>query len=110
MISAERVETVWVKFQALRQEMDERTRRLWAASEARALGYGGISAAEAVRCVATLMLSTSDTPPFAAVISADPTPTAVMTPLAPTAATLGSLDEYVVPVEAAVTSRVPAAA
>jgi hypothetical protein len=32
------------KFQSLCGELDERTRRLWAASEARALGYGGIKA------------------------------------------------------------------
>ena len=52
VISAERVETVVVKFQALRQEMDERTCRLWAASEARALGYGGISAVAAATGIA----------------------------------------------------------
>jgi hypothetical protein len=38
------VATVRQKFDALKSEMDERRRRLWAASEARALGYGGISA------------------------------------------------------------------
>jgi len=32
------------KYEALRDVMDERMRRLWAATEARALGYGGISA------------------------------------------------------------------
>ncbi len=52
MISAERVETILVKFHGLRQEMDERTRRLWAASEARALGYGGISAVAATTGIA----------------------------------------------------------
>jgi hypothetical protein len=31
------------KYEALRDVMDERMRRLWAATEARALGYGGIS-------------------------------------------------------------------
>jgi len=37
--------TEWIreKFQALKQELDERARRRWAATEARALGYGGIS-------------------------------------------------------------------
>ena len=31
------------KYKALRDVMDERMRRLWAATEARALGYGGVS-------------------------------------------------------------------
>lgn len=31
------------KYQSLRSVMDERMRRLWAATEARALGYGGVS-------------------------------------------------------------------
>ena len=31
------------KYEALRDVMDERVRRLWAATEARALGYGGVS-------------------------------------------------------------------
>jgi hypothetical protein len=31
------------KFRALRPEMDERMRRQWAASEARELGWGGVS-------------------------------------------------------------------
>ncbi len=31
------------KYEALRGVMDEQMRRLWAASEARALGYGGVS-------------------------------------------------------------------
>ena len=31
------------KYEALRDVMDEQTRRLWAATEARALGYGGVS-------------------------------------------------------------------
>ena len=38
------IESVKLKYQALAMEMDERTRRLWAASEAQGLGYGGISA------------------------------------------------------------------
>jgi hypothetical protein len=32
------------KFKSLRRVLDERARRLWAATEARALGYGGVSA------------------------------------------------------------------
>src|SRR5512136_558102 len=31
------------KFQALAARLDEHTRRIWAATEARALGYGGVS-------------------------------------------------------------------
>ena len=31
------------KYEALRDVMDEQVRRLWAATEARALGYGGVS-------------------------------------------------------------------
>ena len=31
------------KYEALRGFMDEQMRRLWAAAEARALGYGGVS-------------------------------------------------------------------
>ena len=32
------------KFRVLRPELDERSRRLWAAAEARALGHGGVAA------------------------------------------------------------------
>src|SRR5262245_56874151 len=35
------LECIRSKFQSLRPVMDERTRRLWAACEARAVGYGG---------------------------------------------------------------------
>lgn len=31
------------KYEALRDVMDEQMRRLWAATEARALGYGGVT-------------------------------------------------------------------
>src|SRR3972149_3814838 len=44
MLTASWIESATWKYQALASEMDERTRRLWAASEARALGYGGITA------------------------------------------------------------------
>ena len=37
------VETIRAKFTALKLNLDERTRRLWAATEARALGHGGIT-------------------------------------------------------------------
>ena len=38
------VAAIAAKFKALRGVLDERSRRLWAASEARAWGYGGVSA------------------------------------------------------------------
>src|SRR5260221_12359821 len=38
------VERIRQKFESLRHVMDERVTRLWAAAEARALGYGGIVA------------------------------------------------------------------
>ena len=41
------IETVRAKFEALEQHLDERSRRLWAAAEARSLGYGGIACVEA---------------------------------------------------------------
>ena len=37
------VETLQAKYEALAPVLNERARRLWAASEARALGYGGIA-------------------------------------------------------------------
>jgi hypothetical protein len=37
------VEAIRAKFEALKPVMDERTRRLWAATEARAIGWGGIT-------------------------------------------------------------------
>ncbi len=37
------IEVVRAKFEALKSLMDERTRRLWAATEARAIGRGGIT-------------------------------------------------------------------
>ena len=37
------MDTVRKKYQTLRSELDERGRRLWAAVEAEALGYGGIT-------------------------------------------------------------------
>ena len=44
MVSAESIASIREKYHLLVGEMDERMRRLWAASEARALGYGGITA------------------------------------------------------------------
>jgi transposase len=39
-----REEVVGQKYQMLKSELNERQRRLWAASEAKSMGYGGISA------------------------------------------------------------------
>jgi hypothetical protein len=44
MIDHRTVECIGQKYALLRTEMDERTRRCWAATEALALGYGGVSA------------------------------------------------------------------
>jgi len=44
VIKNEIEETIKVKFEALRKELNERSRRLWAATEARALGHGGAAA------------------------------------------------------------------
>jgi len=44
MIATNVVETIREKYALLQVELDERRRRLWAASEAQALGHGGIAA------------------------------------------------------------------
>lgn len=44
MISTEVIETIQQKYKAFLPYMDERTRRIWAAVEARVLGYGGVVA------------------------------------------------------------------
>src|SRR5262252_69354 len=44
MIATNVVETIRKKYEWLHVELDERRRRLWAASEAQALGHGGIAA------------------------------------------------------------------
>ena len=44
MVSVSVVETIKEKYAALRDVLDERSRRLWAASEANALGHGGVAA------------------------------------------------------------------
>lgn len=44
MISDAIVKTIQQKFQSLQHALDERTRRLWAAAEAQALGHGGVAA------------------------------------------------------------------
>jgi hypothetical protein len=37
------VETLWRKWDAMQNHLDERGRRIWAASEAEALGHGGVT-------------------------------------------------------------------
>jgi hypothetical protein len=44
MIRHQTIESIRLKYILLRSEMDERTRRCWAATEALTLGYGGVSA------------------------------------------------------------------
>jgi hypothetical protein len=36
------IDTIQSKYNALKDELDERARRLWGAAEANALGFGGI--------------------------------------------------------------------
>ncbi|NJN39425.1 MAG: hypothetical protein HC790_13165 [Acaryochloridaceae cyanobacterium CSU_3_4] len=44
MISTEQVELIKGKYEALKAEFDERSRRLWSAVEANSFGYGGVVA------------------------------------------------------------------
>src|SRR4030042_3160980 len=44
MQDAQVITRIGQKYQALRPEMDERMRRQWAATEARDLGWGGVTA------------------------------------------------------------------
>jgi Rhodopirellula transposase DDE domain len=44
MISQKIINAVRIKFKALKPELDERGRRMWAATEATSLGYGGVAA------------------------------------------------------------------
>jgi DDE family transposase len=44
MIAVNMVDTIRQKYELLYAELDERRRRLWAASEAQALGHGGVAA------------------------------------------------------------------
>jgi hypothetical protein len=44
MISQEIIDAIKVKYNTLKVEFDERNRRIWAAAEAKSLGYGGIVA------------------------------------------------------------------
>ena len=58
MITADAIGSIALKYQDLISEMDERTRRLWAASEARGIGYGGISAVARVTGMAISTIRT----------------------------------------------------
>jgi hypothetical protein len=51
------LEIIRGKFEALRRVLDERTQRLWAASEAQALGHGGISLVAAATGLARKTIS-----------------------------------------------------
>ena len=44
MILSKDEQIIQQKYQALHEELDERSRRIWAATEANALGHGGITA------------------------------------------------------------------
>jgi hypothetical protein len=44
MISTTQIELIKTKYEALKAELDERSRRLWSAAEAMSLGHGGIAA------------------------------------------------------------------
>jgi hypothetical protein len=44
MVPASIVNAIKSKYEALRSELDEKSRRLWAAAEANSIGHGGISA------------------------------------------------------------------
>ena len=47
MVDAKAIHSVRSKFESLKSILNERARRLWAASEARELGWGGIAVVEA---------------------------------------------------------------
>lgn len=44
MISPEDTEAIRIKYGVLNVELDERSRRMWAATEAKSLGHGGVAA------------------------------------------------------------------
>jgi hypothetical protein len=43
MISRTQEQAIKTKYEALKLEVDERARRLWAATEAQSLGHGGVA-------------------------------------------------------------------
>ncbi|MGH8065953.1 MAG: ISAzo13 family transposase [Candidatus Entotheonellia bacterium] len=71
MISSTQEQAIKAKYEALKSELDERARRLWAATEARSLGHGGIAtvtratglAASTVRLGKQELTSPSQVPP-----------------------------------------------
>jgi len=65
MINDAVVKTIEQKYQSLQYELDERTRRLWAATEAQALGHGGVAAVARATGLAesTIRLGRSDMVP-----------------------------------------------
>jgi hypothetical protein len=67
MISDALVKAIEQKYQVLQHELDERTRRLWAAAEAQALGHGGVAAVARATGLAesTIRLGRSDLSPTA---------------------------------------------
>ncbi|KJU81879.1 hypothetical protein MBAV_005929, partial [Candidatus Magnetobacterium bavaricum] len=42
MISQETIDAIRLKYGTFKNELDERSNRVWAAIEANALGYGGV--------------------------------------------------------------------
>jgi len=52
------VEAIKYQYEALRHIMDERMRRLWAAAEARAAGYGGVSRVAAATGISCTTITT----------------------------------------------------
>ncbi len=52
MISKETINVIRVKYDTLKVELGERGRRMWAAAEAQALGYGGVAAVSKATVIA----------------------------------------------------------
>ena len=52
MISKEIINAIRSKFIDLKSELDERSLRMWAATEAKTLGHGGIVAVSKATCIA----------------------------------------------------------
>jgi len=43
MIAQKTVNAIKIKYETLKTELDERSRRMWATAEAESLGYGGVT-------------------------------------------------------------------
>src|SRR3990167_7679795 len=52
MISKETINVIRVKYDTLKVELGERGRRMWAAAEAKSLGYGGVAAVSKATAIA----------------------------------------------------------